>query len=123
MDTREWLIDRLRPCCPGQRVGAGTAGPKAKSQLDLANPNLDFVHIGNGMGAPSMRVGSCDELMAAVEQAASTPGPHLIEVIVPSPFRGRKLKMLPRALRTIGVLPRPIANAGKRRLAPRPTIR
>jgi Thiamine pyrophosphate enzyme, C-terminal TPP binding domain len=45
-----------------ERVGADAAGPKAKSQLDLAKPNLDFVHIGNG--------------------------PHLIEVLVPSTFSG-----------------------------------
>ena len=39
-----------------ERVGARAAGARAKSQLDLANPNLDFVHIGNGMGVPSVRV-------------------------------------------------------------------
>ena len=44
-----------------ERVGVGAAGARAKSLLDLANPNLDFVSIGNGMGVPSVRVGTGEE--------------------------------------------------------------
>ena len=67
-----------------ERVGAGAAGARAKSLLDLANPNLDFVSIGNGMGVPSVRVGTGQEFTAALELALAEPGPHLIEALVPN---------------------------------------
>src|SRR3712207_8753037 len=41
-----------------ERVGATGAGPKARSQLDLAGPDLDFVALGHSMGVPSVRVRS-----------------------------------------------------------------
>ena len=38
-----------------QRVGAdGGGGPKARSQLDLEGPNLDFVKLAEGMGVPAV---------------------------------------------------------------------
>jgi acetolactate synthase-1/2/3 large subunit len=67
-----------------ERVGAESAGPKAKSQLNLAGPNLDFVALGNGMGVPSVRVDACEQLTPALERAIAEPGPHLIEAVVPS---------------------------------------
>ena len=67
-----------------ERVGARAAGARAKSLLDLANPNLDFVSIGDGMGVPSVRVGTGEEFTAALELALAEPGPHLIEAVVPS---------------------------------------
>ena len=66
-----------------QRVGAGAAGPKARAQLDLADTHLDFVHIGEGFGVPSVRVDTGEELNAALDRAITEPGPHLIEVVVP----------------------------------------
>jgi acetolactate synthase-1/2/3 large subunit len=101
-----------------ERVGASGAGPKAKSQLDLAGPNLDFVQVGNGLGVPSLRVQTCEQLGDALRRASAEPGPHLVEVVIPSAFSGWKLKAMPRALRTLRVLPRPLARAVKRRLAP-----
>ena len=60
-----------------ERVGAGAAGARAKSLLDLANPNLDFVSIGNGMGVPSVRVATGQEFTAALELASRTRAtPH-----------------------------------------------
>jgi len=100
------------------RVGAEGAGPKAKRQLDLADPNLDFVQLGNGMGVPSVRVDTGEQLTAALERAVAAPGPHLIEVVVPSVLSGWKLKAMPYALRSLDVLPQPVAKAIKRRLAP-----
>jgi acetolactate synthase-1/2/3 large subunit len=67
-----------------ERVGAGAAGARAKSLLDLADPNLDFVYIGHGMGVPSVRVATGQEFTAALERALAEPGPHLIEAVVPS---------------------------------------
>ncbi|WP_257003745.1 acetolactate synthase large subunit [Streptomyces sp. SA15] len=67
-----------------QRVGAGAAGPKAKAQLDLGDTHLDFVQIGEGFGVPSVRVDTAEELNEALERAIAEPGPHLVEVVVPS---------------------------------------
>jgi acetolactate synthase-1/2/3 large subunit len=101
-----------------ERVGAQDDGPKAKSQLDLSGPELDFVSLGKGLGVPSVRVDTAEGMSAALQRAFAEPGPHLIEAPVPSVFSGFKLKALPVALKTIGQLPRPVAKAVKRRLAP-----
>jgi acetolactate synthase-1/2/3 large subunit len=101
-----------------ERVGADGGGAKARSQLDLAEPNIDFVALASGLGVPSVRVNECEALTAELERAMAEPGPHLIEVVIPSAFSGWKLKAMPRALRTLGKLPRPMAKAVKRRLAP-----
>lgn len=101
-----------------QRVGAEGAGEAAKSQLDLSTPALDFVAIGHGMGVPSVRVESCEELNAALDRAVTEPGPHLIEAIVPSAFSGWKLKALPHLMNALGKIPQPMAKALKRKIAP-----
>jgi len=101
-----------------ERVGAQGAGPKAKSQLDLAGPNLDFVALGSGMGVPSVRVDTCEELVAELERAVADPGPHLIEVVIPSVYSGLRLRAMPYGLRALGALPRPVAKAVKRRIYP-----
>jgi acetolactate synthase-1/2/3 large subunit len=101
-----------------QRVGAGAGGPKAQSQLDLGKPNLDFVALGSGLGVPSRRVGSAEDLTTALEAAIAEPGPHLIEAPVPSVFSPAQLRVMPYALKALGMLPRPVASAIKRRLYP-----
>jgi acetolactate synthase I/II/III large subunit len=101
-----------------ERVGAEDSGPKASSQLDLAGPDLDFVALGTGMGVPSMRVETCEELVAELERAIGESGPRLIEAVIPSAFSGWKLKALPYALQALTKLPRPIAKAAKRRFYP-----
>ena len=100
------------------RVGAQTTGPKAKAQLDLGRPDVDFVEIGNGFGVPSRRVETAEELIGAVEHALVEPGPHLIEMIIPSMFTPFQLRAMPYALSALGRLPRPVAAALKRRLYP-----
>ena len=73
-----------------QRVGAetpdsvGVPGPKALELLDLGNPAMDFVQIGQGMGVPSRRVTTAEELADALAWAFAEPGPHLIDAVVPS---------------------------------------
>jgi acetolactate synthase-1/2/3 large subunit len=101
-----------------QRVGAGNVGKKAKGQLDLRNPPLDFVRLGEGMGVSSSRATTCDEFVAAFERALQTRGPHLIEAIVPPSLAGIKLRVLPHLLKSLESLPRPVANALKRKIAP-----
>jgi acetolactate synthase-1/2/3 large subunit len=101
-----------------ERVGAQSAGTKAKSQLDLAGPDLDFVALGQSMGVPSVRAETCEKLIGELERAIAEPGPHLIEAVIPSVYSGLRLRALPRALRALEVLPRPIAKAVKRRIYP-----
>jgi acetolactate synthase-1/2/3 large subunit len=100
------------------RVGAQRAGPKAAAQLDLSGPDLDFVQIGAGFGVPSRRVQTAEALVDALESAVAEPGPQLIEVVVPNVYSPRQLRAMPHAMRALGVLPRPIAAALKRRLYP-----
>jgi acetolactate synthase-1/2/3 large subunit len=65
------------------RVGAGDAGPKAKSMLDLTRPDLDFVALSRGCGVPATRVTTGEDMTAALEAALAEPGPNLIEAVVP----------------------------------------
>jgi acetolactate synthase-1/2/3 large subunit len=101
-----------------ERVGAQRPGPTAKEQLDLAGPDLDFVQIATGLGVPSVRVDTGEDLVAALERAIAEPGPHLIEAVVPSVYSGLKLRAMPHALRALEKLPRPIAKAAKARFYP-----
>jgi acetolactate synthase-1/2/3 large subunit len=61
------------------RMGLGQAGPVAKQMLDLTNPTMDFASMGKGMGVPSCRVTSADQLVAELRRSFATPGPSLIE--------------------------------------------
>jgi acetolactate synthase-1/2/3 large subunit len=72
------------------RVGADSIGPKARSQLDLHRPDLDFVQLGLGMGVPSRRAETAEELTSALEGAFADAGPHLIEVVIPPVYSGFK---------------------------------
>ena len=101
-----------------QRVQAEGAGPKAKSQLDLSRPDVDFVSLAQGFGVPSKRVDSADQLLKELERAIAEPGPHVIEVLVPNVLSDRQLRAMPIALRALGHMPRPVAQAVKRRLSP-----
>jgi acetolactate synthase I/II/III large subunit len=100
------------------RVGAEAAGPKAKAQLDLGRPDVDFVEIAAGLGVSGRRVETAEGLTEALESAVAEPGPHLIEVVVPAMFTPRQLRAMPYALRALELLPRPLAAAVKSRLYP-----
>ena len=54
----------------------------------------------------------------SLELALSTPGPHLIEAIVPPTLGGMKLRVLPHLLKSLANLPQPVARAIKRGIAP-----
>jgi len=101
-----------------ERVGAEKVGPKAKAQLDLSHPGIDFVSIAKGMGMPAERVRTAEEFNAALERAFREPGPHLIDAIVPSEYEGFKLKALPYLLNSLDKIPNSIAKAIKNKLAP-----
>jgi acetolactate synthase I/II/III large subunit len=73
-----------------QRVGAetssaaGVPGPRAQALLDISPPRLEFVALAHGMGVPARRVTTADDFNAALAEAFSEPGPHLIDAIIPS---------------------------------------
>jgi acetolactate synthase I/II/III large subunit len=66
------------------RVGADAAGPKARRMLDLSGPDLDFVALAQGMGVPATRATTADELVEQLGRSLASPGPSLIDAIVPS---------------------------------------
>jgi len=65
------------------RVGADP-GPKALEMLDLTRPELDFVSIATGMGVPATRATTAEEFTEQLEAALATPGPALVEAMLPA---------------------------------------
>jgi acetolactate synthase-1/2/3 large subunit len=101
-----------------ERVGARATGSRARAQLDLAEPQIDFVALAAGLGVPAIRVARTEELVRALRRGISEPGPQLIEAVVPHVLSGWQLRALPHALRGLAALPAPVAKAIKRRLYP-----
>ena len=66
------------------RVGGESPGPRARALLDLGDPDVDFVKLGTGLGVPSRRVETAEEIIGALQQAIADPGPHLIEAVIPA---------------------------------------
>lgn len=64
------------------RVGANP-GPKALEMLDLTNPTIDFVALATGLGVPATRATTAEEFTEQLERALATPGPNLVEAILP----------------------------------------
>ncbi len=101
-----------------ERVGAEGAGTKAKSQLDLSEPPIDFAALARSMGMPATSVSTADGFNKALEHAFYEPGPHLIDAIIPSEFEGLKLKALPHVLGALDKVPAPLGKAIKKKIAP-----
>ncbi|CAG0904980.1 unnamed protein product [Cyprideis torosa] len=101
-----------------ERVGAEKIGPKAKAQLDISKPPIDFVSIAEGMGMPAFRAETAKDFNEALKAAFEEPGPHLIEAVVPSEYQGIKLKALPYLLNSLKVMPLSVAKAIKKKFAP-----
>lgn len=100
------------------RVGAGQAGTKARAQLDLHGPVLDFQQLAQGMGVQAVRTDTAAGFNKAMSNALHTPGPHLIEAMVPESLSGAKRRLLPWMLRAMPRLPPAVALALKRKIAP-----
>lgn len=101
-----------------ERVGAARIGDKARAQLDLKGPTLDFCRLAQGMGVHAARADTAEDFCHALEYALAQPGPHLIEALIPESLRGVKRKALPHLLGALPKLPAPLARALKRKLAP-----
>jgi acetolactate synthase-1/2/3 large subunit len=101
-----------------ERVGAAQAGPKARAQLDLHAPVLDFARLAQSMGVHAVRVATAEELLQALEDALAQREPYLIEAMVPEALSGLRRRLLPWLLRSLPSLPPPMARSLKRRIAP-----
>jgi acetolactate synthase I/II/III large subunit len=66
------------------RVGAQGAGPRAKAMLDIRRPDLDFVALAQGMGVAATRATTAEDFNDQLARALATPGPTLVEAVVPS---------------------------------------
>ncbi|MCX7556650.1 acetolactate synthase large subunit [Xanthomonadaceae bacterium JHOS43] len=100
------------------RVGAEQGGAKAKSQLDLHGPVLDFARLAQGMGVHAARADSSEAFCKAFEYALAHRGPHLIEAVVPEALNRTKRKVLPWLLKSLPNLPQGAAQLIKRKIAP-----
>ncbi len=65
------------------RVGA-EAGPRARDMLDLQRPSIDFVDLAKGLGLSASRAESAEAFGEQLARALATPGPNLVEAVVPS---------------------------------------
>jgi acetolactate synthase-1/2/3 large subunit len=61
-------------------LGVGEPGPRAREMFEIGHPDLDWVHLGKGMGVPSERVTSLGEFARALRKGFESDGPSLIEV-------------------------------------------
>jgi acetolactate synthase-1/2/3 large subunit len=66
------------------RVGAEAGGPRAKDMLDLSRPDMDFTAMAKGLGVDATRATTADEFVDQLGRALATPGPTVIEAMVPS---------------------------------------
>ena len=64
------------------RVGAENPGPKALSMLDLHNPELNWVHLAQGMGVEASRAETAEEFADQFASAMKGKGPRLIEAMI-----------------------------------------
>ena len=101
-----------------ERVGTDAVGPKARAQLDLHGPVLEFSRLAQGMGVHAMRADTAEDFCKALEYALAHRGPHLIEALVPEALGGAKRRILPWMLRALPSLPPAVARALKRKISP-----
>ncbi len=63
-------------------VGVQNAGPRAMDMLSLDRPALDWVQMAQSMGVDAVRVTTCEDLEAALQDGLTRKGPSLIEVVL-----------------------------------------
>ena len=64
------------------RVGADGMGENAQRQLNIGDPDIDYVALAKGMGVNAMRATTAEEFNDAFARCMAEPGPHLIEAII-----------------------------------------
>jgi acetolactate synthase-1/2/3 large subunit len=65
------------------RVGVDGPGPRARAMLDLGRPDIDFVHLANGLGLHAARAETSEQFNDELARAFATPGPSVVEAVVP----------------------------------------
>jgi acetolactate synthase-1/2/3 large subunit len=61
-------------------LGVGNPGTRALDMFEIGRPDLDWVHLAEGMGVPGTRVNSLDAFRKALQAGLKGEGPTLIEV-------------------------------------------
>jgi acetolactate synthase-1/2/3 large subunit len=61
-------------------LGVGEPGRKALGMFEIGRPDLDWVHLANGMGVPAQRVHTLEELAKTLRKGLTAEGPMLIEI-------------------------------------------
>lgn len=64
------------------RAGVTQPGAKTKGLTSLANPELDWRQLAQGMGVPAVRPDSAEAFFQDLTRALVEPGPHLIELVL-----------------------------------------
>ena len=80
LSNREYRILKHNVDVWRQKFEPGTQHPY--QQMDLAGPELDFVHLAAGMGVEGVRVEKADDIAAAVAKAVAANRPFLIEIAI-----------------------------------------
>lgn len=63
-------------------MGHGKAGRNAMRVFDLMDPETDWVALAKGFGVPGVRAETAEAFGKAMERAAATEGPFLIEAVI-----------------------------------------
>ncbi len=61
-------------------LGVGEPGGRALAMFEIGRPDLDWVHLAQGMGVPAVRATSLAEFARALRNGLESDGPTLIEV-------------------------------------------
>ena len=72
-----------------QRVGTEGAGERARDMLDLSGPDIDFAWLARGFGLSAWRSTTAEDFAAHLAEALATPGPSLVEAVLPKRPRSR----------------------------------
>jgi acetolactate synthase-1/2/3 large subunit len=61
-------------------LGVGDPGKRTLDLFEIGRPDLDWVHLAQGMGVPASRVSSLEGFTKALREGLESGGPSLIEV-------------------------------------------
>ncbi|HTU32292.1 MAG TPA: acetolactate synthase large subunit [Candidatus Acidoferrum sp.] len=61
-------------------LGVGSPGPRALDLFEIGRPDLDWVHLSEGMGVPACRATSLEEFTKLLRAGFESQGPSLIEI-------------------------------------------
>ncbi|MGH8011030.1 MAG: acetolactate synthase large subunit [Candidatus Binataceae bacterium] len=64
------------------RSGVTEPGRKAHMLTSLAQPEIDWSRMANGLGVPAVRVDNAESLCRELERALKEPGPNLVELLI-----------------------------------------